>query len=87
MDNTIKLWDLEEERIQSAIKNSYTEPKPKGRPFKTEFVQFPLFTSDRVHADYIDCVKLVGDLILSKSTANKLLLWKPNLSRGSVSDG
>ncbi|KAL4154607.1 hypothetical protein PRNP1_006725 [Phytophthora ramorum] len=82
MDNTVKIWDLEEEVVQTAIKKSYTEPRPKDRPFDTKFIQFPAFCTSKVHADYVDCVRMVGDLVLSKSTGNKVIFWKPNPSRG-----
>ncbi|GLD93425.1 hypothetical protein PINS_up002017 [Pythium insidiosum] len=82
MDNTIKVWDLEDEAVQNAIKQSYQEPRPKDRPFATKFVQFPAYCTSKVHADYVDCVRFVGDLILSKSTGNKVVFWKPNPSRG-----
>ncbi|KAL3674981.1 hypothetical protein V7S43_000906 [Phytophthora oleae] len=82
MDNTVKIWDLEDEVVQTAIKKSYTEPRPKDRPFDTKFIQFPAFCTSKVHADYVDCVRVVGDLILSKSTGNKVIFWKPNPSRG-----
>ncbi|DAZ94752.1 TPA: hypothetical protein N0F65_011568 [Lagenidium giganteum] len=82
MDNTIKVWDLEDRVVQTAISNSYTDPRPVGRPFDTKFIQFPAFCTSKVHADYVDCVRMVGDLILSKSTGNKVIFWKPNPSRG-----
>ncbi len=82
MDNTIKVWDLEEKTVQDAIRRSYTEPRPANQPFDTKFMQFPAFCTSKVHADYVDCVRLVGDLILSKSTGNKVVFWKPNPSRG-----
>ncbi|CAI5746616.1 unnamed protein product [Peronospora destructor] len=71
MDNTVKIWDLEDDVVQTAIKKSYTEPRPKNRPFDTKFIQFPAYCTSKVHADYVDCVRMVGDLILSKSTGNK----------------
>jgi polycomb protein EED len=82
MDNTIKIWDLEDPTVQTAIEKSYTEPRPADRPFDTKFIQFPAYCTSKVHADYVDCVRFVGDLILSKSTGNKVVFWKPNPSRG-----
>eukprot|EP00560_Eucampia_antarctica_P008715 CAMPEP_0197826390 /NCGR_PEP_ID=MMETSP1437-20131217/3354_1 /TAXON_ID=49252 ORGANISM="Eucampia antarctica, Strain CCMP1452" /NCGR_SAMPLE_ID=MMETSP1437 /ASSEMBLY_ACC=CAM_ASM_001096 /LENGTH=149 /DNA_ID=CAMNT_0043426809 /DNA_START=598 /DNA_END=1047 /DNA_ORIENTATION=+ len=32
-----------------------------------------------MHTDYVDCVQFVGGLILSKSIANTLALWKPQI--------
>lgn len=85
MDNTIKIWDLEDSVVQDAIERSYKEPRPKDRPFDTKLIQFPAFATSRIHADYVDCVRLIGDLILSKSTENKVIFWKPNPSRGKDS--
>ncbi|TYZ61967.1 hypothetical protein PybrP1_000887, partial [[Pythium] brassicae (nom. inval.)] len=65
-----------------AISRSYTEPRPAARPFDTKFVQFPAFCTSKVHAEYVDCVRMVGDLVLSKSRGHKVVLWKPNPSRG-----
>jgi len=45
--------------------------------FDTIFHQFPYFSTNKAHTDYVDCVQFVGDLILSKSVNNKVVLWKP----------
>ena len=45
--------------------------------FETYFQQFPYFSTNKAHINYVDCVQFVGDLILSKSIDNKVVLWKP----------
>lgn len=81
MDNDIKLWRLDDKKLLDAITNSYVTEKPKNCPFETQFIDDPWF-SRRIHDDYVDAVRFVGDYILSKSTNNEALLWKPE---GSVS--
>eukprot|EP00956_Cyclotella_meneghiniana_P037452 scaffold138984_cov26-Cyclotella_meneghiniana.AAC.1 len=44
--------------------------------FKPVFQQTPYFSTNKVHTDYVDCVQFIGDLILSKSVHNKVVLWK-----------
>jgi WD40 repeat protein len=41
--------------------------------------QFPLYSSSQIHSDYVDCVRWLGNLLLSKSTNNKIIMWKPNV--------
>lgn len=78
MDNSIKIWDLKDPQVAHAIELSFTNPLPsQGRPFPTHFAQLPVFTTTDVHSDYVDCVRFVGGLVLSKSTANKIVLWSP----------
>jgi len=48
--------------------------------FDTYFHQFPYFSTNKAHPNYVDCVQFVGDLILSKSVDNKVVLWKPLLN-------
>mmetsp|Transcript_2155 Transcript_2155/g.2676 ORF Transcript_2155/g.2676 Transcript_2155/m.2676 type:complete len:564 (-) Transcript_2155:99-1790(-) len=57
-----------------------TNPNFQNRcSFKTIHEQFPIFSTCEVHSDYVDCVRWVGNLLLSKSTANKIIMWKPDV--------
>jgi polycomb protein EED len=49
--------------------------------FPTMVCSSPAFSTALVHGDYVDCVRFVGDLILSKSTGCVIHLWKPNPAR------
>ena len=44
-------------------------------PFPTGHVQTPVFSSFKMHGNYADCVRWFGDLVLSKSVEQKVLLW------------
>ena len=46
------------------------------------YSQFPIFTSKNLHNNYVDCVRWVGDYILSKSVGDEALMWRPCLKRG-----
>jgi len=48
-----------------------------ARSFKAKHFQFPSFSTNKVHTDYVDCVKFCGDSLLSKSVANVILMWDP----------
>jgi len=48
--------------------------------FRTLCQQLPIFSSSKMHTDYVDCVQFVGDLVLSKSITNTISLWKPDLA-------
>lgn len=53
----------------------------RKRALQTLYEQFPVFSSSKIHSDYVDCVRWVGNLVLSKSTANKVVMWKPDVNR------
>ena len=94
MDNSVKIWSLESDQMMHAIEESWkTEPITKrdtatsaSRPqsthkvFKTLYEQTPIFSTSKVHLDYCDCVQFVGDLVLSKSINDVVILWKPIFS-------
>jgi polycomb protein EED len=61
----------------SSSSSSPSSSSSSSKPFTTAVIQFPVFTTNKVHTDYVDCVKFVGDSILSKSVTNSILLWNP----------
>lgn len=80
MDNSLKIWALDTESVQSAIARSFEHEGPASS-FKTVFEQFPAFSTRKVHDNYIDYVEWVGNLIISKSISNKLVMWCPDVRR------
>eukprot|EP00941_MAST-03F_sp_MAST-3F-sp1_P003589 g3589.t1 len=83
MDNCVKIWSLEDIEVQKAIFNSYKydSRKQHRHPFPTYYSQVAAFSTRRVHGDYVDCARWVGNLILSKSTQNDMLFWQPDVRR------
>mmetsp|Transcript_50679 Transcript_50679/g.99270 ORF Transcript_50679/g.99270 Transcript_50679/m.99270 type:complete len:619 (+) Transcript_50679:41-1897(+) len=75
MDHAIKFWDISP--LQDLLRASYTTEEDEDRPFPTKLVQHPVFTTTRVHSNYVDCVRWMGDLVLSKSVDACITFWKP----------
>jgi len=87
MDNCIKIWALDSPAMVAGIKESYAPPPETASvPYKTRFAHFPTFSTRKVHTDYVDCARWVGNLLLSKSTDNKLILWRPSLGGDEKTD-
>lgn len=87
MDVAIKIWSLDDKAAKQAISDSYNTDDDSVITFKTKLFQLPIFSTNQAFTDYVDCVQFLGNLILSKSTTNKILLWKPDFSnsRGDIS--
>jgi polycomb protein EED len=76
MDHSIKIWALDNETVKSAIAKK-NDTASKGVCFQ----ESPVYSTCQVHTDYVDCVKWVGDFIISKSISNQIVMWKPCTQR------
>ena len=68
-DQVVMFWDID------FVLKKYNNNN-KENNFKCVLKTKPFFET-LVHENYIDTVKFVGDLVLSKSTNGVILLWKP----------
>jgi polycomb protein EED len=80
MDTTVKLWN-----VGHIPPSTPVAPKlwsaTNTKPFRTVYEQMPYFSTNKVHTNYVDSVQFVGDLVLSKDTHDKVVLWYPELSK------
>nr|AAS82595.1 fertilization-independent endosperm protein [Sorghum bicolor] len=54
--------------------------------FPTRHIQFPVLSA-AVHSEFVDCTRWLGDLILSKSVENEILLWEPKPDKNKPGEG
>ena len=85
MDKSIRLWKISEPQIAEAIQASQTSESAglSRSSFHPVCAQFPYFATTKVHLNFVDCVQFVGDLLLSKSTYNTIVLWMAKVPAGT----
>merc|ERR1740117_2546487 len=86
MDNSIRVWNVEDEKLQQTISAGHAAKE--GCYFKPRVIQTPEFVTDlscEWKPNYIDCVQWVGDLVLAKSVHNRILLFEITKSTPSSS--
>ncbi|KAK9820413.1 hypothetical protein WJX72_010041 [[Myrmecia] bisecta] len=77
MDGTVKIWSLAEKQREVAHSFHHDEATALTA-YPTSHLVMPSFSSDQIHGGlFVDCVRWLGDLVLSKSTDNRILLWRP----------
>lgn len=86
MDTSIKIWNLNDPMLLDAIEKSddLEYVLSTDRSFPVVFLQFPLYSTTQLHTDYVDCVRWVGNCLLTKSTNNRIVLWSPDAQRHKV---
>eukprot|EP01038_Epipyxis_sp_PR26KG_P005376 gene5376-7454_t len=80
-DTSIKIWNLKDPQLQAAIHKSNIIESNLVNDFQTCIQQNPLFSTTQIHRGYVDCIKWMGDHILSKSTNSRMVLWSPDSMR------
>lgn len=78
MDSAVKIWSYTDFRTVVEDSNSWGEEPSR---FTTRYVQYPIFSSSKVHGNYVDCIRWLGDLLLSKSVDDRILLWSVDLQQ------
>ncbi|RIB13866.1 WD40-repeat-containing domain protein [Gigaspora rosea] len=65
---------------QTSSSRQQTCCRSHGKPPSPVFVHFPIYSTARLHNNYVDCVRWYGDLLLSRCAADAtIILWKPNV--------
>ena len=84
----ICIWKvLDSERLQEAIQaSSYLPAFANDRSqFNPHIERFAASVHNDVHSNKVDCVAWLGNLVLSKSVHDEIILWQPVIDKNSSS--
>eukprot|EP00531_Pseudo-nitzschia_arenysensis_P010784 CAMPEP_0116115030 /NCGR_PEP_ID=MMETSP0329-20121206/292_1 /TAXON_ID=697910 /ORGANISM="Pseudo-nitzschia arenysensis, Strain B593" /LENGTH=436 /DNA_ID=CAMNT_0003608441 /DNA_START=385 /DNA_END=1695 /DNA_ORIENTATION=+ len=76
----ICIWNvLDSPRLEEAIQASSDLPDhvDNGSQFNPHLERFAASVHNDVHSNIVDCVAWLGDLVLSKSIFDEIVLWQP----------
>lgn len=75
MDNAVKIWDIG--RHEEVIAMSERWEATKGGSFPSKKVAEPIFSTKHAHCNFVDCVRWLGEMLLTKSVDEQIMCWKP----------
>ena len=67
-------YDLQK-RMQKSLELNELGQKTQ-MDHKPIFIKQPIFSTNKVHKDYVDCVKFTNNYFISKSCHNTVMLWR-----------
>ena len=87
MDTAIRVWNLRTDEMLQAVRESDSQPRgPLGNTNPPVLsIATPTFMTPQQHNNYVDGIKWVGDLLLSKSVRDDLKLWAVDSMRSEPS--
>ncbi|OAL34107.1 hypothetical protein AYO20_06562 [Fonsecaea nubica] len=76
-DHSVCVWTLPDLGKRSPFWASIDPKRIERHTSEAMMIYYPHLITKAIHSNYVDCVKFLGDFIVSKAaTENKIVLWK-----------